>query len=188
MDNIPMNNPNAGKVVMFTNISDKDFTHAFGGQPFFVKAGETVPFPYDLGMHLATHLSRRMFLDGDTSPKNYDPSRPDPTQGIGRPLWNETTEREMIDKILGTQYQEELAAPKSEMQILQEQVAALNAKFGGTKDEVLPPVITPEVEASGSYKDKAQVIAELTKKGVAFNPRLGKDKLIELLESSDEAV
>lgn len=185
MENIPVNNPNAGKVVMFTNISDKDFTHAFGGQPFFVKAGDTIAFPYDLGMHLATHLSRRIFLDGDKSATTFDPTRPDKTSGVGAPLWNDTMEREMINKILGTQYQEELVAPKSEMQILQEQVAALNEKFGGSKDEVLPPVIPTEVEKTGTYQDKAEVIEALTKKGVTFNARLSKDKLIELLHSEE---
>lgn len=186
MDNIPMNNPNAGKVVMFTNITDKDFTHAFGGQPFFVKAGSTIPFPYDLGKHLAKHLARRIFLDNDKSPTTYDPHHPDTKNGVGAPLWNEETEQAMVNKILGQTFQEELPDKKSELQILQEQVAALNAKFGGTKEEELPPVVAPEVAASGGYKDKAEVIAELTTRGVQFNPRLSKDKLIALLESADQ--
>lgn len=180
-----MQNPNAGKIVMFTNITNKDFTHAFGGQPFFVKAGETVPFPYELGYHLAKHLSRRIFLDEDTSPTTYDPNHPETKSGVGAPLWNDDTEKAMINKILGKTFENEVSAPKSEIELLKEQVAALNEKFGGTKEEELPPVVTPEVASSGTYKDKAEVIAELTLKGIKFDARQSKDKLIALLESQE---
>lgn len=179
-----MQNPNAGKVVMFTNITDKDFTHAFGGQPFFVKAGDTVPFPYDLGLHLATHLARRIFLDDDKSPHTYDPNHPDTKNGTGRPLWNEESERAMVEKILGKTFQEEVAAPPSEIELLRQKVDELSRQFSANAEDK-NSVAAATVD--GEYKDKAEVIAELTMRGIKFDARSTKDKLIALLEESKQA-
>ena len=64
--------PNVGKVVTFTNISDKDFTHAYGGVPFTVRAGESMNFPFDVGTHLARHLSRRILIQQDKGATSWD--------------------------------------------------------------------------------------------------------------------
>jgi len=173
---------NIGKVVMFTNITDTDFSHPFGGQPFFVKAGETVAFPYDLGKHLARHLARRIFLDADKSPRTYDANHPDTRSGVGAPLWNEDTESAMVEKILGKTYEQEVPDKKSEIEILQEQVKALNEQFNKGKQQDEAELIIPDsVANSGTYKDKAEVIAELTLKGIKFDARQSKAKLEELL-------
>jgi hypothetical protein len=185
-------NPNAGRVVKFTNITAKDFSHAFGGQPFFVKAGETVMFPYDLAKHLAKHLARRIFLDADTSPTQYDPQ--DKTGGAGRALWDDAKEQDMMGKILGDSFTEETMAPKSELEALKEKVDALNKRFNeqGTPAEAV--VAAPSQDASVApqsdvkadvaalgYKDKAEVIAELQKRNIQFDARQTKAKLEALL-------
>lgn len=186
----PPVNPNAGRVVRFTNITDKDFSHAFGGQPFFVKAGETVMFPYDLAKHLAKHLARRIFLDADTSPTQYDPN--DKTGGTGKALWDEAKEQEMMGKILGESFTEELLAPKSELEQLKEKVEALNARFnqppvveavaGTTPSQDTSEITQSDVKANGTgYRDKADVIAELQKRNIQFDARQTKAKLEALL-------
>lgn len=190
-------NPNLGKVVSFTNITDKDFTHAYGGQPFSVKAGETVPLPYDLGKHLAKHLARRIFLEGDKSASVYDPN--DKTGGVGKPLWNEDMERQMIAKILGQVIQESQPEPKSETELLKEQVADLQKRFGemfkaptpvASQPQGVSPVSEQPVASSElpseitTYMDKADVIAQLKEKGITFDARQSKAKLEALLKES----
>lgn len=192
-----MENSNLGKVVKFTNITDKDFTHAFGGVPFFVKAGETVMLPWDLADHLATHLSRRIFLDADTSPTQYLEGA-DKTGGMGKPLWNDETEKAMKLKILGEVFESATPAPKSEIEQLREKVEALAKQFG-LASPVQNPANAPVVasnEAANinaqdlipesqkpelSYKDKAEIIAQLKAKGIPFDARQGKGKLETLL-------
>jgi len=116
----PYRNPNEGRVIAFTNITDEDFTHPYGGQPFFVKARETVMFPWSLANHLATHLARKVLLKTDKSSKQYDPK--DETGGVGKPIWDDQAENELKSKILGASYQQEVATPKSEIELLKEQV------------------------------------------------------------------
>lgn len=57
-----MQNPNEAKVVRFTNIFDFDYTHAYGGVPYQLRAGETLLFPWAIGDHLATHLARQALI------------------------------------------------------------------------------------------------------------------------------
>jgi hypothetical protein len=46
-------------VVSFTNPSGSDFTWAWGGKPYTIKAGETKFYPEFLAKHLAKHLVDR---------------------------------------------------------------------------------------------------------------------------------
>jgi hypothetical protein len=167
---------NDGKIVKFTNISDKDFTHPFGGMPYFVKAGETMMFPYYLGKHLAKHLARRIFLDGDKSASTYDPS--DKTGGTGAPLWNDAQEADMMNRILSDVYEEQRPAQKSEMDLLREQVEALNSLMT-SKDEA--PLVSSETDVT-TYKDKAQVIQALKDREIPYDARKTKAELLKLLE------
>lgn len=174
-----MDQSNLGKVVKFTNITDKDFSHAFGGQPFFIKAGETVMFPYPLGHHLAKHLARRIFIDGDTSATSYDPK--DPSQGAGIPLWNADKEQAMINKILGDVYEDSKPVQKTENEILREKVDQLQAQFAELLGE--------KATSDGSvYKDKQDVVEELTALGITFDARKGKAELEKLLKEQKEKV
>jgi hypothetical protein len=165
---------NSNKVVKFTNVTDSDFTHAYGGQPFFVKAGETVMLPYDLADHLATHLARRIFIEKDASPAGFDPK--DSTSGMGRPLWDDRAETDMKAKILGEVFEEAAPVKKSELDLLKEQVAALNQRFADG----------PVSENGSTYKDKAEVIAALQEKGIAFDARAKKADLEQLLSEPEQ--
>ena len=156
-----------GKVVSFTNKSSKDFEHAYGGQPYFVKAGETKLYPYELAEHLAKHLARRMLLEKDTSATTFDPN--DPTKGTGQALWNEETEKNLIDKLLGDPMTQTVEPPKSENEVILEKVTQLNTNLG----ETVPTV---------GYQDKKEVIDELNKRGIKFDARLTKVKLEDLLK------
>ena len=185
---------NDGRVVDVTNISQEDFTHAYGGTPFTIKAGQTVTYPFGLGEHLARHLARRILLQGDTSATSYDAKNPDKAGGRGVPIINETNEREVMTSILSGQATVETVQPKSEVEMLKAQIADLNKfresieqenKHKGKKEDVEKPK-EKAIESAGDkpvlYSDKADVIKELKKRKLEFNPKLGKDKLEELLK------
>lgn len=167
---------NEGKVVRFTNITDERFEHAFGGTPFFVEAGESKLMPWTIADHLATHLARKILLKNDASLSVYDPK--DPTGGVGKPIWNADEEAKVKSKILGEIMEQAVEAEKTEVEKLQEQIKKLNefvaSKFGSEEQ--------PKVVQEGQYQDKAEVIAELEKRGIQFDARQKKEKLEELLK------
>ena len=173
--------PNLGKVVIFTNIDDQDFEHAYNGQPFRVPAGESQHMPFDLANHLATHLARKILLKGDTGKNIFDPT--DKSGGSGIKIFGETEERKLKDKILGNTYQVERPREESEVERLQREVSELN-KF--VKDNVpgLKAVESTPIVGDNSYETKADVIAKLNSLGIKFDARQNKDKLIEHLNNS----
>lgn len=172
-----MSNPNEGKVVSFTNITNEDFSHPYGGVPYFVPAGQTLMFPYHLGHHLAKHLARKILIAGDKGATAYDPKDPTMANGNGTVLWNETTEKALIQKILGETFTHEVPRQKTEMELLKEQVEMLNKKFSEGKDPITP------MSADG-FKDKGQIINELKALGVAVDARKSKAALETQLEEA----
>ena len=181
-ENPTQTSPNLGKVVIFTNIDDQDFEHAYNGQPFRVPAGESQHMPFDLANHLATHLARKILLRGDGGKNIYDPT--DKSGGSGIKIFGETEERKLKDKILGNTYQVERPREENEVERLQREVKELN-KF--VKDNVpgLKAVeSTPIVDGTDGYETKADVIAKLNSLGIKFDARQNKDKLIEHLNNS----
>lgn len=173
--------PNLGKVVIFTNIDDQDFEHAYNGQPFRVPAGESQHMPFDLADHLATHLARKILIRGDGGKNIYDPT--DKSGGSGIKIFGPEEERKLKDKILGNTYQVERDKPETEVERLQREVSELN-KF--VKDNVPGlKAVEPSIATTGdTYETKADVIAKLTSLGIKFDSRQTKDKLIEHLNNS----
>lgn len=175
------------KIVRITNISNFDFTGElgarYGGRDFFVPAGGSLLVPLTVGDHLATHLARQIII---RKAPIRDVGQID-GKGSDRPLWDDAAIDVLKSKIMVSVYEEEKKNPLSEADRLAEKVEELNKVVGpetisgGNTDATN---IVP-VEDSGSaivYKDKGQVIEELKKKGVAFDARLGKSKLEELLK------
>lgn len=175
-----MSNPTEGMVVNFTNISDSDFTHAWGGVPYFVPAKATLPFPYHLGHHLATHLARKMLLANDKGATMYDPRDTSAANGNGTILWNEETEKAMVLKMLGETFTHEVPKPKTELELLREQVEKLHQQFGQGKDAIAP--INPD-----GFKDKGQIIDEMKKLGLPVDARKSKETLETQLEAAKKA-
>lgn len=173
------------KIVRITNISDFDFTGElgarYGGRDFFVPAGGSLLVPLTVGDHLAMHLARQMLIRKAPS---RDAGQID-GKGSDRPLWDDAIISELKSKIMVDVYEEEKKNPLSEADRLAAKVAELNkvvaSDVGGNADASgLVPV---EDNNSGIvYKDKAQIIGELRKKGVSFDARASKDKLEELLK------
>lgn len=195
----------AARIVSVTNPFDFDFTHAWGGVPYTLPMGKTLLFPFHLADHLATHLARHSLI-------NKAPLRDDKeTDGKGkdRPLWSEEAIENIKKTIMKEQYTEERTAPRSESEVLAEKIAELNKAFEGLNEKVNAraateapaapvevPVVNPPadeitnvhagdkpaIEDPQVFKDKAEVIAELTKRGITFDARKTKIELQKLLE------
>ena len=173
------------KIVRITNISDFDFTGElgarFGGRDFFVPAGGSLLVPLTVGDHLAMHLARQILIRKAPS---RDANQVD-GKGSDRPLWDDAIISELKSKIMVDVYEEEKKNPLSEVDRLAAKVAELNKVVapdaGGNADA--SGLVPAEDNNSGIvYKDKAQIIEELRKKGVSFDARASKDKLEELLK------
>lgn len=188
LNNAPVSNPKDYSVVSFHNSTEFGFTPEMGcmydgraingknGSPG-IDAGETVILPYHIGHQLAKNLAKRAILN--TAP-SVDPA------GIptGVPLWD-TTKLEALEKsYLKDLYNEEKPVALSETDKLMAKVEEYKAMV----DKLLPKTETPEkIEetaekvAPQSYQDKADVIAELTKRGIKFDARKNKAELEKLL-------
>ena len=175
------------KIVRITNISDFDFTGElgarYGGRDFFIPAGGSLLTPLTVGDHLATHLARQILI---RKAPTRDGSQID-GKGSDRPLWDDAVISEMKAKIMVEVFEEDKKAPQTEAERMAQKVEDLNRVVppepvsGGNADA---SGIVPVEDSSNSalvYKDKAQVIDELKKKGVSFDARASKDKLEGLL-------
>lgn len=159
-----MPDENIGKVVRVTNISNFDFTPEMGamydGRPFPLRAGESNLYPYVIGEHIARHLARQIKLKD--APVR-DASELD-GRGNDQPLWSLADENALKAAIMSDSYTEEVSTtPKSAADILVDQANALNQ------------------QGPSSYKDKAEVIKELTRRQIPFNARDTKANLEKLL-------
>lgn len=156
-----MHDPNIGRVVNVTNVTDRDFTHKFNGAPFTVRAGETLTFPWDVGEHLARHLARKILIAGDKGATAYDPKDPTAMNGHGSVLWNEDTEKAMMAKILGDSWTVAQKEKKSEIELLKEQIAEMNE---------WRKTVQPDAAKGAEPKGRKELIEELKKAGGNFEP------------------
>ena len=175
------------KIVRVTNISDFDFDSElgamYGGKPYFVAAGKSLLVPYVLGHHLAKHLARAILIKGAPTRDSKELDG----KGSDRPLWNEDSILVLTKRILSEVYEEERPAVLSQEEILAKKVEDLNRdtkikdEDGGNVD-ASGLEITETINSEVVYKDKAQIIEELKKREIKFNPRLTKKDLQSLLE------
>lgn len=191
MINPPVSNPNDFKVVEFRNSTDFLFTPEMGcmydGRPIFgisgslgIQSGETMTLPYHIGHRLATNLAKAVMV--------RQAPRTDP-QGIptGVPLWNADTIDKLKNTFIKDLYSEQKPIAQSETDKLMAkveeyrlQVEKLLSKEPGSSTEVKVENANPQ-NAPLEFKDKQEVIAELTKRGVKFDPRQKKADLLKLL-------
>lgn len=170
---------NTGRVVRITNIDKEDFDFAFGGMPFLVKAGESRLFPFEVAEHCAKHLARKMLIRGDIAKSIYDPS--DQTGGLGKCLATPEEEERLMTKIMVEEMSVEEDRPRTENEILMDRIAKLEKMLQKEdKEEVNQEPVQP-IAQNGVYTDKAEVIAELNKRGIKFDSRQNKQNLEKLL-------
>lgn len=179
-------NPDEHKVVRITNSTDFDFTPEMGarfaGVPYMIPAGKSLLMPKSAAKLLAKHLARQVFL---RNAPVRDANQID-GKGSDRPLWTEESCLKFSERFLSEEYEEEKISPKTEAEIIRAKIEELNKLTGGTVSVTPKAVTSTEVEAdpvtaTPDYMDKAQVIAELNKRGIKFDARQNKAALEKLL-------
>lgn len=166
------------KVVTFKNISSIEFTPALGAMfnssPIFgkVEVGKIMPneelfFPYHIGRRLAINLAKIMLVR----------DMPAPTYGVGDPAtsakgFGDEEINKLVNQILISEYSEEKPIQESETDKLLRKFEELNKTVEDLKGSKV---------SSDGFKDKKQVIEELTKKGITFDARKSKAELEKLL-------
>ena len=161
------------QIVKVTNISNKNFTAdsgaRFNGRDYSIPAGKSLRCPQTLGEHLAKHLARMIFMqNAEISGKQNELA-----------IWSEEDEKNLINKIISFEEMEESIQHKTADDILKEKVMQLNQDVG---EEVLE---INDKNGNVVYNDKAEIIAELEKRGITFNPRSSKSVLEELLKNDE---
>lgn len=186
-----VSNPNDFKVVDFHNSTDFTFTPEMGcmydGRPIFgitgapgINGGETIKLPYHIGHRLATNLAKAVLTRQAPS---VDPA------GIptGVPLWSTEKLESMKNSYLTELYSETKPVAISETDKLMakvEEYKKMVDQLVATKPEpvkVSDPVVNQINSTKLGYQDKAEVIAELTKRQIKFDARQSKANLEKLL-------
>jgi len=184
--NPTQSNPNDLKIVTFHNKTDFGFTPEMGcmfnGQPINgitgapgVNAGESLTVPYHVGKQLAINLAKRAILN--TAPRVDAAGVP---QGV--PLWDESRLKSLADSYITEMYSEQAPQNLSEADKMMAKIEELK-KFVTDNVPVKEESVTKEatVTTIGSFQDKAEVIAELVKRGIKFDARSNKDTLEKLI-------
>jgi len=170
MNNNKEVNKNDYKVVEFFNSTDFDFTPDLGAmydsRPFLVKSGEKKQYPYHVGHLLARNLAKAVLIKGA---RPHDPNVANPT---GAPLWGEEGLEQLKNSFLTELYTEEKPVAESETDKLMARIAALEKLATDKATPVTDPL---------TFQDKAEVIAELEKRGIAHDKRQSKSVLEALL-------
>jgi len=181
--NPQITNPNDLKVVEFHNSADFTFTPEMGcmydGRPIFgitgapgINAGEHITLPYHVGHRLAVNLAKVVLTK---SAPSVDAA------GIptGVPLWDTARLDNLKNSFLTELYSEERPVAQSETDKLMAKVEEYKKMVDSllNKEETKTDIIEPKT----GYQDKAEVIAELTKRGIKFDARKGKAELEKLI-------
>lgn len=151
------------------NIADFDFTAALGamynGRSYLLKAGETLVAPEPAAYRMAVNLAKAMLIK----------KCPPPTIGTGddrQTLGSFTDEDiEKIIPLIIIDTTREEAAPKLDE----------SARIAARIDELNKRLNEMENVPAGAVGGKAEVIAELEKKGIKFDRRQSKAALEKLL-------
>lgn len=200
MNNPIQNNPNDYKVVTFTNKETFAFTPELGsmydGRPIFgtsgaagIQPGESIILPYHVGNLLALNLAKAAMTRRAPA---VDPAGV-PT---GVPLWNEVSLLALKATFLTELYTEEKPMIVTETDRLMAKVEEYKAMVEKlipqqeqtqTSDPDLNPsgeITTPPdagSDAPKKYQNKAEIITELTTRGIKFDPRSDRETLKKLL-------
>lgn len=155
-------------VITIKNIDNEDFSHTYDGFAYTIRAGETLPFQYPVGMLIAKHLAMKIVRKKAKEEANFK-------SNVDKKSINLYTGKALepyIQKIIISTVDKPLPAEKSEGELLHEKTEELQKNF---KKEA----------ASKPQVDKKEVIAELKKRGVKHDPRATKEDLLALLTEAE---
>lgn len=188
--------PNDFKVVTFTNKENFAFTPDLGcmydSRPIFGKSGssiepgESIVLPYHVGNLLAKNLGKQAMVRNAPADAAGVPT--------GVPIWSEVSLKSRQASYLTQMYVEDKPVAMSETDRLMAKVEEYKAmveqlipktEVARPEEDVEPEPTTDNQTATTNdpvaYKDKSEVIAELTKRQIKFDARKSKAELEKLL-------
>ena len=196
------------KVVSFRNTEAFDFTPEMGcmydgrsingssGKPG-IASGESKMLPYHVGYRIATNLAKQALLRKSGAKPELDAlGNPMPA----RSMWDDQALDGLKRSYIEEMYSEDKPAAQTETDKLFARIAALEALVtAGKPAEEAPaaPAVVEPVEAVGAavaqvpaaeedptktFKDKAEVLAELEKRNIPHDKRATKAALEALLK------
>lgn len=193
-----VSNPNDFKVVSFHNSEDFGFTPDMGcmfdGRGIYgatgapgINAGETITLPYHIAHRLATNLAK-------VAMTRRAPSVDQAGIPTGVPLWDTVKLDALKNSYLTDLYSEQKPVAMTETDKLMakvEEYKKMVENFVGDKtpasqppqdnDHVAPGATQFAAPNGVTYQDKAEVIAELEKRGIQHDKRQSKATLEKLL-------
>src|SRR3990167_742361 len=152
------------KIVRFTNISDKSFTHAFRGVKITVDAGESYTGRFSECEHLAVHLARRIISEAKKKITPRD-------KGIN--LFNQKEINEMVVKILTPVGEMPAPAHLSPEEARKQDLNQIGQQF--------EPELDSKPKAAVKDITKKDVIKELQKRGQDVDVNKSKEELLSQL-------
>jgi hypothetical protein len=165
------------QVVYIKNISDKDFTHPYAGIPYTLEVGTTRAYPYPIAMHLAKHLAMRI-IRAEKTKQGKVGGKDEHGRTIN--IYSNTDVQATLDKIVQKKIAQDLPAVQTEGERMKQKTEDMQKQFPGETEA--PKVDAPEKKEV----PKAEIIAELKKRGVKFNAREGKEELLKALIESEK--
>lgn len=174
-------------IVTIKNISTFDFTPnlgaMFGGRPYFVKVGETLQMPEPAGYRMAVNLAKAILNDKMPIAEG---GKGDDRSTLG--AYSEEDVDKLVAEIIISTTREEKKPVLSETDRINAKIEELNNLKAKLEEKYLNPTETteqptgnPNSTVSSSFTDKAEVIAELEKRGIKFDRRQNKANLEKLL-------
>jgi len=155
-------------VITIKNIDKEDFSHTYDGFSYEIKAGETLPFQFPVGMLMAKHLAMKLVRKKAKEEKDFKSN----TDKKSINLYAGKALEPYINKIVISTVDKPLPAEKTEGAIMADKTAELQRNF--RKESASKPQV-----------DKKDVIAELKKRGVKHDPRASKEDLLGLLTEAE---
>lgn len=156
------------QIITIKNITGEDFVHPFAGMPYILPAGAEMKFSYPVGMHLAKHLVRKILTKEWKDKVEKDKSLRDVTM-----VHSDASIASLMSKIIVSTQEQPIQPQKTEGEIWKERTKEIQKEYDEVPSEV-------------SEVTKADVVAELKKRGVKFDARSSLDDLKKLL-IEDEA-
>ena len=160
---------NAG-VVTIKNIDNEPFSHSYDGVPYTLEPGEEMAFPFPMGNLFAKHLAMRIL-------RKEAEERGELKGSADQQRVNLFTKEKVKAKMRQIEVnKEEGKAPapeKTEAQKINDRAQQMQQE---TKNEV---------QAESAKITKADIIKELEKREIKYNPRDTKEDLLEQLKKSE---
>jgi len=182
-------NPNDLKVVQFTNGTDFGFTPEMGcmydGRPISgitgapgINPGESMTLPYHVGHRLATNLAKVVKL-------RRAPIMDEANNPVGKPLWSDEDLENLKNSFLTELYSETRPIALSQTDMLMAKVEEYKKMVEHLVPKVAETPVVESVKVEDSkpvvFSDKQEVMAELKKRGIAFDARQNKATLEKLI-------